>query len=102
MKLATWNVNSISARLPVVLKWLGEAQPDVLCLQETKCTDDKFPAEAFAELGFEAAIYGQKTYNGVAILSRTPLTRVQRGFPDDDETAQARLLAATAGGIRVV
>jgi exodeoxyribonuclease-3 len=102
MKLATWNVNSIAARLPLVLKWLGEAQPDVLCLQETKCTDDKFPADAFAELGFEAATFGQKTYNGVAILSRTPLTSVQRGFPDDDETAQARLLAATAGGVRVV
>jgi exodeoxyribonuclease-3 len=102
MKLATWNVNSVAARLPVVLKWLGEAQPDVLCLQETKCTDDKFPTDAFAELGYESATFGQRTYNGVAILSRAPLTKVQRGFPDDDETAHARLLAATTGGIRVV
>lgn len=92
----------MTARLPLLLRWLAEAQPDVVCLQETKCTDDKFPFDAFAELGFEAASFGQKTYNGVAILSRTPLTKVQRGFPDDDESAHARLLAATAYGVRVV
>jgi exodeoxyribonuclease III len=102
MKLATWNVNSIGARLPLVLKWLGAAQPDVLCLQETKCTDDKFPAETFAELGYQSAVYGQRTYNGVAILSRSRIERVGRGFPDDDETAHARLLAATTAGVRVV
>jgi exodeoxyribonuclease-3 len=102
MKLATWNVNSVGARLPLVLKWLEAAQPDVLCLQETKCTDDKFPADAFTALGYESATHGQRTYNGVAILSRVPLTKVQKGFPDDDETAHARLLAATADGVRVV
>lgn len=102
MKFATWNVNSITARLPLVVKWLEAARPDVLCLQETKCTDDKFPADTFAELGYQSSTYGQKTYNGVAILSRTPLTGMQRGFPEDDETAHARLLAATAGGVRVV
>ena len=104
LKLATWNVNSVSARLPLVLKWLDAARPDVLCLQETKCTDDKFPADAFAELGYQSATFGQRTYNGVAILSRSPCEDVQRGFPDEqDESAHARLLAVTvAGGVRVV
>jgi exodeoxyribonuclease-3 len=102
MKLATWNVNSVSARLPLVLKWLEAARPDVLCLQETKTVDDKFPAAAFTELGYESVTYGQRTYNGVAILSLTPALNVQRGFPDDDETAHARLLAATIEGVRVV
>jgi exodeoxyribonuclease-3 len=102
MKLATWNVNSVTARLPLVTKWLAEARPDVLCLQELKCTDDKFPAAAFGELGYESAAFGQRTYNGVAILARTGLTEVQRGFPDDEEGAQARLLAATVEGVRIV
>lgn len=102
MKLATWNVNSVGARLPLVLKWLEAVRPAVLCLQEIKCTDDKFPADAFRELGYESAAFGQRTYNGVAILSRLPLKKVQRGFPEADETAQARLLAATIDGVRVV
>lgn len=102
MKLATWNVNSVTARLPLVTKWLAEARPDILCLQELKCTDEKFPAEAFSELGYQSATFGQKTYNGVAILARSELTELQRGFPDDEEGAQARLLAATIGGVRVV
>jgi exodeoxyribonuclease III len=102
MKLATWNVNSIGARLPLVLKWLGAAQPDVLCLQETKCTDDKFPADVFAELGYQSSAFGQKTYNGVAILARAPIKKVQRGFPDNEETSHARLLGATCDGVRVV
>lgn len=90
------------ARLPVVVKWLGEARPDVLCLQEVKCTNEKFPHEAFAEIGYRAEVYGQPTYNGVAILSRQPLTDVQRGFPNDEEGAHARLLAATIRGVRIV
>ncbi|HEX8708664.1 MAG TPA: exodeoxyribonuclease III [Pyrinomonadaceae bacterium] len=102
MKLATWNVNSVTARLPVVTQWLAQARPDVLCLQELKCTDEKFPAAAFAELGYESEVFGQKTYNGVAILSRTGCTNAQRGFPDDEEGAHARLLAATVEGVRVV
>lgn len=102
MKLATWNVNSVSARLPLVLKWLEAARPDVLCLQETKTIDEKFPAEALAALGYTSVTFGQRTYNGVAILSRSPAEDVQRGFPDDDETAHARLLAATVEGVRVV
>lgn len=102
LKLATWNVNSIAARLPLVTRWLTEAQPDVLCLQEIKCTDDRFPADAFAALGYEAVAFGQRTYNGVAIVSRTKCREVQRGFPDDGADAPARLLAATVEGIRVV
>ena len=102
MKIATWNVNSVLARLPLVERWLAQAGPDVLCLQETKCTDEKFPAAAFAALGYEAVAYGQPTYNGVAILSRRPATDVQRGFGDGDEAAHARLVAATVGGVRVV
>jgi exodeoxyribonuclease-3 len=102
MKLATWNVNSIIARLPLVTKWLAAAQPSVLCLQELKCTDEKFPAEAFAELGYGSISFGQKTYNGVAIIARSELTNVQRGFAGDEEGAHARLLAATVEGVRVV
>lgn len=102
MKLATWNVNSVIARLPLVTKWLAEAAPDVLCLQELKCIDEKFPAEAFGELGYQSVAFGQRTYNGVAILARTALTEVQRGFPDDEEGAHARLLGATVEGVRIV
>src|SRR5215211_2972344 len=102
MKLATWNVNSITARLPVVTKWLEAERPDVLCLQELKCMDEKFPAEAFAELGYRSEVFGQRTYNGVAILSRSGTEQVQRGFPDDEEGAHARLLAATVEGVRIV
>jgi exodeoxyribonuclease-3 len=102
MKIATWNVNSVLARLPLVLRWLAEAQPDVLCLQELKCTEDKFPALDFAAAGYQFAVHGQPTYNGVAILSRHDLQDVRRGFPHDDETAQARLITATVCGVRVV
>ena len=102
MKIATWNVNSVIARLPLVLRWLAEAQPDVLCLQELKCTEDKFPALACAAAGYRFVVHGQPTYNGVAILARHDLLEVQRGFPGDDATAQARLIAATVQGVRVV
>jgi len=102
VKIATWNVNSVIARLPLVLKWLEAARPDVLCLQETKCADERFPADEFARLGYRSEVFGQPTYNGVAILSREPCEDAQRGFPDDEEGAHARLLAATVGGVRVV
>ncbi len=102
VKIATWNVNSVVARLPLVLQWLVRARPDVLCLQELKCTEERFPAEAFRELGYSALAFGQPTYNGVAILSRSAATDVQRGFQADEEGAQARLLAATVEGVRVV
>lgn len=102
MKIATWNVNSVLARLPAVLQWLGRARPDVLCLQEIKCTEEKFPKEAFAEAGYRAEVFGQPTYNGVATLSRAACADVQRGFPGEGGGAHARLLAATVEGVRVV
>ena len=92
MKLATWNVNSVIARLPLVTKWLAEARPDVFVLAGMKCVDEKFPAQAFAELGYQSAAFGQRTYNGVAILARTELTEVQRGFQ-----MTRRLAGASAG-----
>jgi exodeoxyribonuclease III len=100
MRIATWNVNSLKARLPRVEEWLGYARPDVLCLQETKLADKDFPAMAFAALGYDAAHCGQGQWNGVAILSRTGLSDVVAGFSDqaEDETVEARLLSATVGG----
>jgi exodeoxyribonuclease-3 len=102
VKLATWNVNSIRARLERVVAWVDQHRPDVLCLQETKVSDDLFPADELRALGYEIAFHGQRTYNGVAILSRTPLADVRRGFGDGDDEAQARLIAATVGGVRVL
>jgi len=103
MRIATWNVNSIIARLPNVTRWLEQTKPDVLCMQETKCTDDKFPREDFEKLGYQCLMFGQQSYNGVAILSRNACDVAQRGYPDDqDPVIQSRLLAATVGGIRLV
>jgi len=101
MLIATWNVNSILARLPNVVRWLNLVKPDVLCMQETKCTDDKFPSEPFIERGYQCQIFGQQSYNGVAILTRDSCDS-RRGYPDDDETAQSRLLATNIGGIDIV
>ena len=101
MKVATWNVNSLRVRLPQVTDWLAAHQPDVLALQETKLTDDLFPVEAFTALGYAAAYAGQKTYNGVAVLSRWPVSDVQLGVPDLQDD-QRRALALTSGGVRVV
>lgn len=84
MKLATWNVNSIKARLEAVTTWLKEAEPDVVCLQELKCTDETFPAEPFEALGYNCAVHGQKTYNGVAILSKRPMEDVTPRLPGGD------------------
>jgi exodeoxyribonuclease-3 len=102
MKIATWNVNSIRVRLEAVLNWIEKEQPDVLCLQEIKVTDELFPAEPFEALGYQVAVSGQKTYNGVAILSRYEVTEVLAGFPDYDAEGQKRLIAATVGRVRVV
>lgn len=104
MKLATWNVNSIRVRMPQLLRWLAKAQPDVVCLQETKVVDHDFPHLELHAAGYEhRAVYGQKTYNGVAILSRSPLQDVVTGFRDGaEEDPQARLLRATVDGVRVV
>jgi len=84
MRIATWNVNSVNARLPTVLAWLEQAAPDVACFQEIKCVDEKFPREAFESLGYNVETNGQKTYNGVAILSKFPLSDVRRGLPGVD------------------
>ena len=101
MKLATWNVNSLNVRLLHVLDWLRDNQPDVLCLQETKQEDSKFPYEALKEAGYDAIHIGQKTYNGVAILSRHSLTNIQRNIPNFDDDHQ-RIIAADINGIRIV
>ena len=101
MKFATWNVNSLNVRLPHVLDWLNANQPDVLCLQETKQEDFKFPYEALKTIGYEALHSGQKTYNGVAILSRHPLMQPLFGIPDFADE-QRRVIAANVGDVRVV
>lgn len=102
MKIATWNVNSIRARQPRLLNWLAKHQPDVVCLQELKVTDEAFPFDAVHQAGYEAAVCGQKTYNGVAILARAALSDVVRGFNDGVDDPQARLIAATVKGIRII
>jgi exodeoxyribonuclease-3 len=102
VKIATWNVNSIRARKERVLAWLAKARPDVVCLQELKCQEAEVPMDELGALGYQAAILGQKTYNGVAILSRTPLGDVRRGFDDGGDESQARAIAATVAGLRVV
>jgi exodeoxyribonuclease-3 len=102
MRIATWNVNSINARLEGVLDWFREAAPDVACLQELKCVDEKFPTEAFESLGYNVAVHGQKTYNGVALLSKFPMEDVRRGLPGDDSDEQARYIEALIGAPRPV
>jgi exodeoxyribonuclease-3 len=98
MRIATWNVNSVNARLDTVVGWFREAQPDVACLQEIKCVDEKFPREPLEQLGYNLVVLGQKSYNGVAILSKTPLEDVRRGLPGADDDEQARYLEAVTGG----
>jgi exodeoxyribonuclease-3 len=101
MKLVTWNVNSLKVRLPQLLDWLAAHAPDVVCLQETKLEDGNFPAEALRAAGYQAAYSGQKTYNGVAILSRAPAQDVSAGIPGFADE-QKRVVAATVEGVRVV
>ena len=101
MKLATWNINSLTVRLPQVLDWLGTHPVDVLVLQELKMTDDKFPFDTFTQAGYHAHCFGQKTYNGVALLSKAPATEVIKnipGFSDD----MARVISGTVNGVRVI
>jgi len=99
--VATWNVNSIKARLPNALEWLGAASPDVVLLQELKCQDDGFPRLEIEGLGYHAEVLGQKSYNGVAILSKEPITDVLRGLPGNPEDEQARYIEGTTFGLRV-
>ena len=102
MRIATWNVNSLKARLPRVEEWLADVQPDVLCMQETKLADDAFPALTFAALGYESAHHGQGQWNGVAILSKVGLSDVVPNFADGGEPdPDARIITAMCGGVRV-
>jgi exodeoxyribonuclease-3 len=101
MRIATWNVNSLKVRLAHVTEWLSSQQPDVLCLQETKTEDANFPLQALIECGYQAAFSGQKTYNGVALVSRAPASEVQAGIPGFADE-QKRVLAATYGDTRVI
>lgn len=94
MKIATWNVNSINARLPRILEWFEAAKPDVAVLQEIKCVDEKFPTGEFENLGYQCAVHGQKTYNGVALLSRHPVEDIRKGLPGMEEDDQARYIEA--------
>jgi exodeoxyribonuclease III len=102
MKIATWNVNSIRIRLPRLLSWLERTQPDVVCLQETKVTDDIFPKVELESLGYCCLISGQKTYNGVAILSKLECSDAVLALPDDTPEADRRLVSALIAGIRVI
>jgi exodeoxyribonuclease III len=105
MRIATFNVNSVNARLPNLLEWLAEANPDVVCLQEIKCEEPKFPRQAIEDAGYSCYVNGQKSYNGVAILSRLPLEVVQTRLPGEEDDAQARYLevevATPQGAVRV-
>lgn len=101
MRIATWNVNSVKARLPNVLAWLQSAAPDVCLLQELKCVTEAFPALEIEALGYNLAVHGQKTYNGVAILSKRPIEDVMTGLPGDPADEQARYIEATISGVRI-
>lgn len=105
MKIATWNVNSIKARMHAVLAWLEAEQPDVACLQEIKTVDESFPRLEIEALGYNVETHGQKSYNGVALLSKTPMEDVRRGLPGDETDDQARyieaLVSTKRGAVRV-
>ena len=101
MKLATWNVNSLAIRLPHLLAWLAEAQPDAVVLQETKLVDEKFPHAELKEAGWHAEFFGQKTYNGVALVSKRPATDIVRNIPGFADE-QARVIAGTVDGVRII
>ena len=101
VRIATWNVNSVKARLDHLLEWLRIASPDVVLLQELKVTEDAFPAMEISGLGYRSAVVGQKTYNGVAILSKTPIDVVLRELPGDADDPQARYVEAMSAGVRV-
>jgi exodeoxyribonuclease-3 len=102
MRIATWNVNSIKQRMDNILAWLAERQPDIVCLQETKCVDDAFPRDGLEALGYNVAVHGQKAFNGVAILSKTPFDEVTPRLPGGDDDTHARFLevaVSTSGGV---
>jgi len=102
MKIATYNVNGVNGRLPVLLRWLAETQPDVVCLQELKAPQDKFPEQAIADAGYNAIWQGQKSWNGVAILARgMEIQEVRRGLPGDDEDLHSRYIEAVVNGVLI-
>lgn len=94
MKIATWNINGVRARIDGLLTWLKESQPDVVCLQEIKTVDEGFPTTAVADLGYSAAVFGQKGFNGVALLSKYPIEDVRRGLPEEPDPGQSRYIEA--------
>ncbi|MBM3226574.1 MAG: exodeoxyribonuclease III [Candidatus Tectomicrobia bacterium] len=102
MRIATWNVNSLRVRLDALLPWLAEDGPEVLCLQETKVTDDLFPLDTLTAAGYQAVFTGQKTYNGVAILSRLPITDVLQALPGAPPEDEKRFIAGTIAGVRII
>lgn len=102
MKIVTWNINSLRAREDLVLDWMEAHGPDIVCLQETKVTDQEFPEDAFGDLDYDVVYFGQQTYNGVAIAAREELRDVVRGFPGAGEADDKRLIAATVAGLRIV
>ena len=101
MKIVTWNVNSVNARLPNITSWIKAHAPDVVLLQELKCMDDGFPIQEFEDIGYNAAVFGQKSWNGVAILSQHEINDIMRGLPGDDTDDQSRYIEATINGVRI-
>jgi exodeoxyribonuclease III len=105
VKIATWNINGIKARIETLVHWLEEAAPDIVCLQETKCVDDAFPADELERLGYNVAFHGQKGFNGVAVLAKMPIEEVRSGLDGGDEDTQARFLEAVVsiprGAVRI-
>jgi exodeoxyribonuclease-3 len=105
MRIATWNVNSVKQRIEPMQRWLKERAPDIVCLQEIKCVDEAFPSGPFADLGYNVVTHGQKTYNGVALLSKFPLEEIERGLPNGDGDEQSRYLEAVVsvpgGALRI-
>lgn len=102
MKVASWNINSLRKRQDRLLAWLSRDQPDVVCLQETKCSDDQFPEMALQSVGYRAVFHGQKSYNGVALLARQEMVERVASLKDEEEDTQARVIAATIAGVRVI
>jgi len=103
MKIATYNVNGINGRLPVLLRWLEETAPDVVCLQELKAPQEKFPEQAIRDAGYKAIWHGQKSWNGVAILSKTEeIEELRKGLPEDPDDTQSRFIEAIIAGVRIV
>lgn len=102
MRIATWNVNSVRARLPRLLPWLAEKSHDVVCLQELKCVEESFPRAEIEQLGYQVEMLGQKSYNGVAILSRRPISSVRKGIPGEAGDAERRVIAGTIDGVTVM